>query len=195
MRTTIIRKLFTACTLALAFAGCVGDEVAAPEPAVETSTAASAVSCTPGQETCDYGCNFDGAQWDGPTPTSDDCIIRCNASGTRWELVDNCGCAELSIQRELPQHAAAPGLSEQLELHRLAVERWRMAALEPAPPAACDVQSAPAAHTGHRRPEMLSIAVPGRPDPYGPDGTARRIGPSRREREFPLGPTERYRYE
>jgi len=40
-----------------------------------------------------------------------------------------------------------------------------MAALEPAPPAACDVQSAPAAHTGHRRPEMLSIAVPGRPDP------------------------------
>lgn len=94
MRTTIIRKLFTTCTLALAFAGCVGDEVAAPETAIETGLEAHAVSCTPGEETCDFGCNFDGAQWDGPTPTSDDCIIRCNAAGTRWELVDNCGWAQ-----------------------------------------------------------------------------------------------------
>lgn len=94
MRITTISKLFMACTLALAFAGCVTDEVAAPEAEVQTSTEEFAVSCTPGAETCDYGCNFDGAQWDGPTPTTDDCIIRCNAAGNGWELVENCGWAQ-----------------------------------------------------------------------------------------------------
>lgn len=97
MRTTTITKLFMACALSLGFAGCVADDGVAPGPEadeVEVSTAESAVTCTPGVETCDYGCNFDGAQWDGPTPTSDDCIIRCNATGTRWELVVNCGWAQ-----------------------------------------------------------------------------------------------------
>jgi hypothetical protein len=83
-----ITKLFIASTLA--FAGCVADEVTeAP-----TSTDDYALSCTPGYETCDYGCNFDGAQWNGPTPTTDDCIIRCNAAGNGWELVVNCGWAQ-----------------------------------------------------------------------------------------------------
>jgi hypothetical protein len=94
MTTTTISKLFMACTLGLAFAGCVSDEVAAPEPEAQTSTEQYVVSCTPGAETCDYGCNFDGAQWDGPTPSSDDCIIRCNAAGTGWQLVVNCGWAQ-----------------------------------------------------------------------------------------------------
>jgi hypothetical protein len=93
MKTTISRKLFMVCALGLAFVGCATDEVAAPETEVQTSTQQS-VTCTPGAETCDFGCNFDGAQWDGPTPTSDDCIIRCNAAGTGWELVVNCGWAQ-----------------------------------------------------------------------------------------------------
>jgi hypothetical protein len=92
MTTTTLTKLAMACALALAFAGCVTDEVAAPEP--QTSTAQSALSCTPGAETCDYGCGFDGSQWDGPTPSSDDCIVRCNAAGTGWELVVDCGWAQ-----------------------------------------------------------------------------------------------------
>jgi len=90
METTTIKKLLMACTLGLAFAGCVADEVAAPETEVQTS----AEMCTPGVETCDYGCNFDGSQWDGPTPTTDDCIIRCNAAGTGWQLVVDCGWAQ-----------------------------------------------------------------------------------------------------
>ena len=94
MKSTTISKLFMACTLGLAFAGCFTDEVAAPETETQTSTQQSVVSCTPGAETCDYGCNFDGAQWDGPTPTTDDCIIRCNAAGTGWQLVASCGWAQ-----------------------------------------------------------------------------------------------------
>jgi hypothetical protein len=93
MKTTTIWMRFVACTLGLAFASCVASESAAPEPEAQTSTEQS-VSCTPGYETCDYGCNFDGAQWDGPTPTTDDCIIRCNAAGNAWQLVVNCGYAQ-----------------------------------------------------------------------------------------------------
>ena len=94
MKSTTIKKLFMACTLAVAFAGCATDDVAAPGPEAKTSTMESALTCTPGAETCDYGCNFDGAQWDGPTPTTDDCIIRCNAAGTGWQLVVDCGYAQ-----------------------------------------------------------------------------------------------------
>lgn len=94
MRTTTIQHLFTACTLTLAFAGCIADDAEAPDDEAQTSTADYELSCTPGYETCDYGCNFDGAQWNGPTPTTDDCIIRCNAAGNAWELVANCGWAQ-----------------------------------------------------------------------------------------------------
>jgi hypothetical protein len=94
MRTTTITKLVMACTLALTFAGCVSDDVAAPETEPQTSTQQSALQCTPGAETCDYGCNFDGSQWNGPTPSTDDCIIRCNATGTAWQLVVDCGYAQ-----------------------------------------------------------------------------------------------------
>jgi len=90
MTTQTIRKLLVTCTLALGFAGCLADDAAAPQ----TSTLQSTISCTPGAETCDYGCNFDGAQWNGPTPTTDDCIIRCNAAGNAWLLVVNCGYAQ-----------------------------------------------------------------------------------------------------
>ena len=87
MRTTTIQKLFIACTLSLAFAGCATDES-------PTSSVQSAVTCTPGAQTCDYGCGFDGSSWDNPTPTTDDCIIRCNAAGNAWVLVEECGYAQ-----------------------------------------------------------------------------------------------------
>ncbi|HZJ62455.1 MAG TPA: hypothetical protein VFD36_02965 [Kofleriaceae bacterium] len=94
MKITTIRKLVVACTLAFAFVGCVADEAAPPKPEAQSSTEQQVESCTPGAETCDYGCNFDGAQWNGPTPTTDDCIIRCNAAGNGWDLVVNCGYAQ-----------------------------------------------------------------------------------------------------
>jgi hypothetical protein len=94
MKNTTITKLFMACTLGLAFVGCMSDDVAAPDMEAQTTTTQSVVSCTPGAETCDYGCNFDGSQWNGPTPTTDDCIIRCNAAGTGWGLVEECGWAQ-----------------------------------------------------------------------------------------------------
>jgi hypothetical protein len=93
MKTTDIGKRFMACTLALAFAGCT-DEVAAPDPGIQSSAEQAVVTCTPGQETCDYGCAFDGSTWDGPTPSTDDCIIRCNAAGNAWVLVEECGYAQ-----------------------------------------------------------------------------------------------------
>jgi hypothetical protein len=93
MKTTTITKLFMACSLSLAFAGCATD-VEAPSPDELTSTAESALTCTPGEETCDYGCAFDGSTWNGPTPSTDDCIIRCNAAGTGWGLVVDCGYAQ-----------------------------------------------------------------------------------------------------
>jgi hypothetical protein len=94
MKTTIIRKRFMAWTLALAFAGCVTGDLAAPEPEAQTSTEQAVVTCTPGEETCDYGCAFDGSTWNGPTPSTDDCIIRCNAAGNAWILVEECGYAQ-----------------------------------------------------------------------------------------------------
>lgn len=94
MKHSTITKLFLSFTLALGLAACLNEEVPAPELEFLTSTEQSAVTCTPGAQTCDYGCNFDGAQWNGPTPTTDDCIIRCNAAGTGWELVTNCGWAQ-----------------------------------------------------------------------------------------------------
>jgi hypothetical protein len=93
MKIVTISKLFIACTLTVAFAGCFTDEEATPATREMTSTAERALSCTPGAEMCDFGCGFDGSQWDGPTPSSDDCIIRCTTSGT-WELVANCGWAQ-----------------------------------------------------------------------------------------------------
>ena len=94
MTITTISKLFMACTLTFAFAACFSDEAVTPEPKEMTSTEEFALSCTPGAEMCDFGCNFDGAQWNGPTPTSDDCIIRCNPAGNGWNLVVNCGWAQ-----------------------------------------------------------------------------------------------------
>jgi hypothetical protein len=95
MKSTIIMKLFTACILALAFAACTStSEMPAPEQEFVTSMEQSTVSCTPGAQTCDYGCAFDGSDWNGPTPSSDDCIIRCNAAGNAWQLVENCGWAQ-----------------------------------------------------------------------------------------------------
>jgi hypothetical protein len=55
---------------------------------VETSTVEDALTCTPGQQTCDYGCFFQGG------PSTNDCIIRCNATGTGWITIQDCGWAQ-----------------------------------------------------------------------------------------------------
>lgn len=94
MKTTITKTMFMACTLGLVLAGCAADPADAPDTEPQTSTEQSLVSCTPGAETCDYGCGFDGSEWNNPTPTSDDCIIRCNAAGNAWVLVSECGWAQ-----------------------------------------------------------------------------------------------------
>lgn len=57
-------------------------------PDVETSTVEDALTCTPGQQTCDYGCFFQGG------PSTNDCIIRCNATGTGWITIEDCGWAQ-----------------------------------------------------------------------------------------------------
>lgn len=90
---TIITKLFITCALAFSLTACFNEELSKPQQEFLASTE-SEISCTPGAQTCDYGCNFDGAQWNGPTPTTDDCIIRCNTAGNGWELVRNCGWAQ-----------------------------------------------------------------------------------------------------
>jgi hypothetical protein len=94
MRNTIIKSMFMACTLGLAFIGCAADPVESPNTETQSTTEQAVVSCTPGAETCDYGCGFDGSSWDNPTPSSDDCIIRCNAAGNAWVLVEECGWAQ-----------------------------------------------------------------------------------------------------
>ena len=66
-------------------AACVTDDVPA-EPG--TSTLESAISCTPGFETCDVGCFYDGG------PSTDDCIIQCNAAGNGWITLASCGWAQ-----------------------------------------------------------------------------------------------------
>lgn len=55
---------------------------------VETVRQGAQVQCTPGEETCDVGCFFDGG------PSTDDCIIKCNESGTGWITLQNCGWAQ-----------------------------------------------------------------------------------------------------
>ena len=54
----------------------------------ETSTSQSELSCQPGTEICDYGCNTVGL------PSTNDCIVRCNSKGTGWTLVEDCGWAQ-----------------------------------------------------------------------------------------------------
>lgn len=94
MKLRALATLFIACTVGVTFASCATDDPATSGPAVQSSVQPSVVTCTPGAQTCDFGCGFDGSSWDNPTPSSDDCIIRCNAAGTGWELVEECGWAQ-----------------------------------------------------------------------------------------------------
>jgi hypothetical protein len=78
--------LALALTLAAAgLAACAADNPV-EEPGV--STIESEITCTPGFETCDVGCFYDGG------PSTDDCIIRCNAAGNGWITLANCGWAQ-----------------------------------------------------------------------------------------------------
>lgn len=79
---TTPKQLLLTLALALALAACTA------ESAVETSVDESALTCTPGTQMCDYGCNYVGL------PTTNDCIVQCNSTGTGWFLVQDCGWAQ-----------------------------------------------------------------------------------------------------
>ncbi len=78
----LLRALVLAVVLAAV--GCTTTDA----PPVETSTAESALVCTPGDETCDWGCGWVGG------PSTNDCIVRCNSTGTAWIKVQDCGWAQ-----------------------------------------------------------------------------------------------------
>ena len=82
---TIMTQLLWIAAAGLAFAAC-----ATGEPAATASEAEDALTqiCTPLEETCDFGCFFNGG------PSTDDCIIICNARGTAWKTVAECGYAQ-----------------------------------------------------------------------------------------------------
>lgn len=76
-------QLFLIAAASLAVEACASEPVA-------TSEAEQGLRriCTPGQETCDYGCFYQGG------PSTDDCIIQCNAYGTAWVTQVDCGYAQ-----------------------------------------------------------------------------------------------------
>jgi hypothetical protein len=75
------RNTFLVIAASVMFAAC------ATEP-VETTSVEEGLTCTPGEQTCDYGCAFQGG------PSTNDCIIRCNATGTGWITIADCGWAQ-----------------------------------------------------------------------------------------------------
>lgn len=88
MMTHTIRAIALSIALCAALAGCMTDRDVEPQAEPATSVQESAVTCTPGYETCDIGCFYDGG------PSSDDCIIKCNAAGNAWITLENCGWAQ-----------------------------------------------------------------------------------------------------
>jgi hypothetical protein len=65
----------------VALAGCATDEV-------DVTSVESGLLCTPGAQTCDYGCAAQGG------PSTNDCIVKCNLSGTAWVTITDCGWAQ-----------------------------------------------------------------------------------------------------
>lgn len=57
-------------------------------PSTDEATSSLTKICTPGYETCDYGCAYNHG------PSTDDCIIKCNATGTGWITLVDCGWAQ-----------------------------------------------------------------------------------------------------
>jgi hypothetical protein len=82
--TQRILPLVFAMTLMAGFAGCAVDDSAT----ATSSAAATTVVCTPGAQTCDVGCFYQGG------PSTDDCIIQCNAAGNGWMTLTDCGYAQ-----------------------------------------------------------------------------------------------------
>jgi len=81
---TLTSKLLLIALTGLGFAACSSEPIATTSEADEALTQI----CTPLEETCDFGCFFNGG------PSTDDCIIKCNARGTAWKTVANCGYAQ-----------------------------------------------------------------------------------------------------
>ena len=84
MKTTMQHVLLT-FTLSLALAACAAQD---PVDPVETTIQESALTCTPDDETCDWGCGWVGG------PSTNDCIVRCNAAGTGYIEIEDCGWAQ-----------------------------------------------------------------------------------------------------
>ena len=70
--------------LTAALAACSAD---APQTS-SSEAAAFTLICTPNDETCDFGCFFQGG------PSSSDCIIQCNSTGTAWVTIADCFWAQ-----------------------------------------------------------------------------------------------------
>ena len=69
-----------------AIAACATDEPVKNDPV--TSTTVQKETCTPGYETCDYGC------YEQHGPSTNDCIIQCNAAGNDFITIWDCGWAQ-----------------------------------------------------------------------------------------------------
>jgi hypothetical protein len=74
-------------TLLILIAGFAIAACTADDPG-KTTTKQSAETCTPGYETCDYGC------YEQNGPSTNDCIIKCNATGTDFVTIWDCGWAQ-----------------------------------------------------------------------------------------------------
>ena len=82
----MLKKMLLAVAAALALVGCVAESPIQPVHA--KGQALVSVTCTPGEQMCDFCCSISGG------PSSDDCIVQCNDEGTGWETLANCGWAQ-----------------------------------------------------------------------------------------------------
>jgi hypothetical protein len=82
--TNMTHAIALSIVAAMAVMGCAASD----PPPRDVAATEQAVTCTPGYETCDYACYYNGG------PTTDDCIIQCNATGTGWITIQSCGYAQ-----------------------------------------------------------------------------------------------------
>jgi hypothetical protein len=81
-------KIFFCMVVSVVVSGCAIPEEPVPMDIGTSEAELGHRICTPGTESCDWGCYYVGG------PSTDDCIVRCNASGTGYVVVENCGYAQ-----------------------------------------------------------------------------------------------------
>jgi hypothetical protein len=82
--TNPTNKLLWILVAGFATAACTTNDAPLPK----TTSVQSAETCTPGYETCDYGC------YEQHGPSTNDCIIKCNAAGNDFITIGDCGWAQ-----------------------------------------------------------------------------------------------------